>query len=207
MERQEAIERMSSIVGQDLRVLADNYGIQVFNERGNKNKGWAGHVVERHLGLPRNSAQVPNFGSWELKTASLKRLRNGQLTVKETMAITMIDEHNIRETAFEESHLLTKLRRMVIVARIWENREETSSELYAVRTFDLDSTGLYRQIEQDYNSTRNTIINEGFSALTGRMGVYIQPRTKGAGHGSTSRAFYARTHFLREIFFPPASVE
>lgn len=35
--------------------------------------------------------------------------------------------------------------------------------------------------------------------LTGGMGVYIQPRTKGAWHGSTSRAFYARTKFLAEF--------
>ena len=31
------------------------------------------------------------------------------------------------------------------------------------------------------------------------MGVYIQPRTKGAGHGSTSRAFYMRTGLIKEI--------
>jgi hypothetical protein len=31
------------------------------------------------------------------------------------------------------------------------------------------------------------------------MGQFIQPRTKGAGHGSTSRAFYARTQFISQI--------
>jgi hypothetical protein len=31
------------------------------------------------------------------------------------------------------------------------------------------------------------------------MGKYIQPRTKGSGHGSTSRAFYARTSFLKKL--------
>jgi hypothetical protein len=31
------------------------------------------------------------------------------------------------------------------------------------------------------------------------MGKYIQPRTKGAGHGSTSRAFYARPLFLKQF--------
>jgi hypothetical protein len=46
---------------------------------------------------------------------------------------------------------------------------------------------------------RETINSQGFEALTGRMGVFIQPRTKGAGHGSTSRAFYARVPFLKKI--------
>ncbi|MFB2968172.1 hypothetical protein ACE1CD_04315 [Aerosakkonema sp. BLCC-F183] len=35
--------------------------------------------------------------------------------------------------------------------------------------------------------------------LTGKMGVLVQPRTKGAGYGSTSRAFYARKQFVSLI--------
>ncbi len=52
----------------------------------------------------------------------------------------------------------------------------------------------------EYDLVRDAIIEQGFSALTGRMGVFIQPRTKGAGHGSTTRAFYARASFLKKIF-------
>ena len=74
MERQEAIGRISEIVGTDLRNLADKYKVTVF-KAGKKNKGWAGHVIERYLGLPINSSQSPNFGSWELKTISLKHLQ------------------------------------------------------------------------------------------------------------------------------------
>lgn len=199
MERQEAIGRISEIVGTNLRNLADKYKVTVF-KTGKKNKGWAGHVIERHLGLPINSSQSPNFGSWELKTISLKYLRSGELTIKETMAITMIDPYNIIRTEFEDSHLLTKLKKLVIVARIWENQEETSSLLYAVKTFDLDNLEIYNQVKEDYDLVRNTIIDLGFSALTGRMGVFIQPRTKGAGHGSTTRAFYARASFLKKVF-------
>ncbi len=199
MERQEAIKRISTIVGKDLRKLAKKYRVTVF-KCGKKNKGWAGHVIERHLGLPLNSSRSPNFGSWELKTISLKYLKSGELTIKETMAITMIDPDNVKETRFEKSHLLTKLRRMVLAGRIWENQKETSSLLYAAKTFDLDDPDMYKQIKADYDLVRKTIINKDFSALTGKMGVFIQPRTKGPGHGSTSRAFYARTFFLKQIF-------
>lgn len=60
---------------------------------------------------------------------------------------------------------------------------------------------LYNAVKADYDLVRNTLLdsNKGFNSLTGKMGVYIQPRTKGAGHGSTSRAFYARPKFLAEF--------
>jgi len=198
MERELAEVKIPEIVGQDLRTLADQYNVTVFKD-GKKNKGWAGHVIERYLGLPINSAQSPNFGSWELKVISLKRLRNGKLTVKETMAITMIDPYNVSTTDFNNSHLRAKLQKQLVVARIWENQQETSSVLYGVYNFDLTNEDIVRQVESDYNLVRETIINRGFEHLTGKMGVFIQPRTKGRGHGSKSRAFYARTGFFKKM--------
>ncbi len=200
MEREEAVKRIKEIVGKDLRTLASRYDITVFKD-GKEHKGWAGHVIERYLGLPLNSSQSPNFGSWELKTVSLKRLKSGELTIKETVAITMIDPYNVERTDFEHSHLLAKLKKMVMPGRIWESQGERVSLLYTVKTFDLDNPKTYMQVKEDYNLVRRTIIEKGFDALTGRMGVFIQPRTKGAGHGSTTRAFYARKVFLKKIFF------
>lgn len=200
MNRDEAVIKINEIVGKDLRMLAKQYDVTVFKD-GKTNKGWCGHVIERHLGLPINSAQSPNFGSWELKTISLKRLRNGNLKVKETMAITMIDPYNIERTKFEDSHLLAKMNKIVIAARIWESKNEDSSILYAATKFDIGSSEIYNQVKEDYDLVRETIINKGFSALTGKMGKYIQPRTKGPGHGSTSRAFYARVPFLMKTIF------
>ncbi|GAB4388766.1 MAG: hypothetical protein Kow0025_10020 [Thermodesulfovibrionales bacterium] len=198
MEKKEALQRIKKIIGQDLRSLAQQLEIDVFIN-GKKNKGWAGHVIERYLCLPLNSAQSPNLGSWELKTISLKRLRNGEVTVKETMAITMIDPYNVARTTFAESHLKNKLQKTILVARMWEGQSEPRSELYGVYEFKLTDREIYARVEADYNLVRDTIIEKGFEYLTGRMGVYIQPRTKGPGHGSTSRAFYARTGFLKKI--------
>ncbi len=204
MNREEAIRKISSIVNQDLRQLANIHEVTV--NKGTKiNKGWAGHVLERHLGLPINSSQSPNFGSWELKIIPLKYLKSGKLTIKETMAITMIDSYNVERTDFEKSHLLIKLRRMIVAARIWESQKEERSILHRVTTFNLDDIEVYNQVKLDYDLVRETIRTKGFSALTGRMGVYVQPRTKGRGHGSTSRAFYARTSFLKKFIFPEFS--
>ena len=46
---------------------------------------------------------------------------------------------------------------------------------------------------------RDAIRTSGFESLTGKMGVLVQPRTKGPGHGSRSRAFYARKALVARI--------
>ena len=63
MKRNEAIERLQRLIGKELHELANEFGVTIYRD-GKVNKGWAGHVFERYLELPINSAQSPNFGSW-----------------------------------------------------------------------------------------------------------------------------------------------
>ena len=117
MERDAAIKKLQLLTGIDLHLLAIKYDVTVKSTKGFVNKGWAGHVCERYLGIPINSSQSPNFGSWELKSIPLKRSKNGALKFKETMAITMIDPYQVQHTPFEESHLLAKLKKAVCARR------------------------------------------------------------------------------------------
>ena len=200
MDRGEALERLQGLVGQDLRRIADGYhqSVTVWKD-GKLNKGWAGHTIERYLGIPINSSRSPNLGSWELKVVPLMRRADGHLVLKETMAITMLDPDEVLERAFRESHLYTKLRKIIAVSRIREDSQESRSICERVHAFDLEETVLYDAVAQDYEEIRAAIRERGFHSLTGKMGVYVQPRTKGAGHGSTSRAFYARKEFVEYI--------
>jgi DNA mismatch repair protein MutH len=111
----------------------------------------------------------------------------------------MIDPYNVARTRFEQSHLLAKLRKAIACARPFESQDEQRSILVRVATFDLNDKALYEQVRMDYEETRHCILTKGFEHLTGAMGALVQPRTKGAGHGSTSRAFYARTQFVTRI--------
>ncbi len=199
MERVEAVEKLKLLVGKELHELAKEYDVTIY-KNGRVNKGWAGHLFERYLELPLNSAQSPNFGSWELKSIPLKKLKNGKWTPKETMAITMIDPVNVKQKEFKDSHLLSKLKKAVIVVRTVGDSVDEPSYIHSILEFNL-SGELYKIIENDYNLVRDTLLNNenGFEMLTGKMGKYIQPRTKGRGHGSTTRAFYARTIFLKEL--------
>ncbi|MGY2752263.1 DNA mismatch repair protein MutH [Thermostichus sp. MS-CIW-21] len=202
MERAEAVSRLTTLVGQDLRQLADQLNVTVWSKDNKKNKGWAGHTIERYLGLALNSSRSPNFGSWELKLVPLVvRVVRGSrvLRVKETMAITMIDPVEVESREFEESHLFNKLQRIVVVARIFESQADERSIVHSVASFDLNDPEIYDQVKADYNLVRETIRTKGFSSLSGKMGKLVQPRTKGQGHGSTSRAFYARKEFVAHI--------
>ena len=199
MERREAIEKLSGLAGTNLRSLAEDLKITVWTPEGKLNKGWVGHTIERFLGLALNSSRSPNFGSWELKVVSLKKLRSGDLRVKETMWITMIDPVEVKEKEFTESHLYNKLKKLLVVARVYEDRQETRTLFHSATSFDLDSPKVFDQVKADYDSIRQAIIDDGFESLTGKMGTLIQPRTKGTGHGSTSRAFYARKNFVANL--------
>lgn len=200
MNRRQAFLYLQRLRGQNLHTLAQQHGVTILGPSGKVNKGWAGHVIERYLGLPLNSGQSPNFGSWELKVVPLKYLLSGALVFKETMAITMIDPMHLLNTPFENSHLLTKLRRAVIVARIVGANVNDPQYVHSVTLLDLDNDQvLYDTVKNDYESIREQVVNKGFDSLSGKMGKFIQPRTKGSGHGSTSRAFYARKDFLYHV--------
>lgn len=197
VEREAAIQKLSHLVNKDLRELADDYGITVF--KNGQNKGWAGQVIERYLDAPISSSKKPDFGDWELKKISLWYDRKGELGVKYPMAITMVNEDEVRKSDFRNSSLLTKLRKMVIAATIWEGPYQEKAIFYGATIFDLDDhQQIYKQIESDYNLVRDKILNSKFSELNGYMGEYIQPKTKGKGR----RAFYARATFLSEFIFP-----
>lgn len=198
MDKAEAIEKLNELRGQELYDFAAPYGVTVVAASGNINKGWGGQVLERHLGLRLNSSRAPNGGTWELKSPSLV-YKNNKLAVKETMAITMITVADVIRLPFEQSDFFAKLNGAVVVPRIVTAQDRCS--VHSVNEVNLTGD-LYEAVKADYDLVRNILKDNpdgGLKSLTGYMGVYIQPRTKGVGHGSTSRAFYARPKFVVKV--------
>jgi len=198
LARKEAVRRINLLAGKDLRPMAGQYRIPVW-KNGHKNKGWAGLVIERYLGLPQNSRQAPDFGDWELKVVPLRQRPDGTLVVKESMALTMLEPTEVLGNKFEDSHLYDKLRSMVVVSRVYESALEERSVLHAAAEFDLDNPKTYAQVKDDYETIRRHIRAGGIDSITGDLGKLVQARTKGRGHGSKTRAFYARATFVAQI--------
>jgi len=194
-----AIRNLKKAAGKDLRALAIEHGITTY-ETGKQNKGWKGLVLERVAGLETNISKAPNGLSWELKSVSFHEVK-GRLVPKETMAITMINPTELKQHSFFESHCWAKLKAIIFCAVAWHGKNANNAELIKVTSLDFSETDeLIQEIKADYDFIRNKLIKKGFKSLTGADGKWIQARTKGAGHGSTSRAFYARTSLVKKIF-------
>lgn len=103
--------------------------------------------------------------------------------------------------SFFESHCWEKLKALVFCAVEWTGTNAEQAVLIDVTSLDfLENAEIIKEVEADYEFIRKKLIAHGFEALTGNDGKWIQARTKGAGHGSTSRAFYARKEFVAKIF-------
>lgn len=194
--KDDAIAKLRVLLGKDLREYARQYGINIFKD-GKLNKGWAGDTLERYLGLSKNNNQAPNGRYFELKQISLKRLKDRSIVPKETMQITMIDKNHL-EPDFLKSHTYHKMKSIVMCAILYSS-PGGPTVLERVDDFDITGHETFEQVKNDYEHISSTLNSQGFGALKSEMGVYIQPRTKGAGHGTTSRAFYARTGFLKKV--------
>lgn len=194
-----AMKNLKKYIGQDLRKLALQYNITTY-ETGKQNKGWKGLVLERLAGLETNTKKAPNGLTYELKSVSFRELK-GVLGPKETMAITMINPEELLSHNFLESHCWAKLKTMVFCAVEWTGKNSQEARLLKVASLDFaEDDELIREVEADYEFIRNKLRTLGFSSLTGKDGKWIQARTKGPGHGSISRAFYAKAPFVKKIF-------
>jgi hypothetical protein len=201
--RHQAIHSLSNYIGQSLDKLAVNYNITI-EKNGKINKGWAGLTLERLAGLSNNSKKAPNGLGFELKSVPYFRDKNGLFTPKETMAITMFNSNEVaQEPDFFKSHLWEKTKSLVICIKSWYGPNQPTTELLKVYAMDLeDRDHIINTLQNDYHFFRNKLLSQGYDALTGSDGQLIQVRTKGEGHGSNSRAFYARKEFLKAICPP-----
>jgi len=197
--RATAIKNLKQYIGQDLRKLALEHGITTY-ETGKQNKGWKGLVLERLAGLQTNVSKAPNGLTYELKSVAFRKIK-GDLVPKETMAITMINPEELKAHSFFESHCWAKIKTIVFCAVEWNGTNSEEARLLNVASLDFaEDDDLIKEIKADYDFIRNKLIDQGFESLTGKDGKWIQARTKGPGHGSVSRAFYARTGLVKKIF-------
>jgi hypothetical protein len=104
----------------------------------------------------------------------------------------MCQTATLTTTAWRDSNTFKKLQNTVFIPYM---RDGDNIEYYDAIHFK-ETNPMMVQLEEDYKEIQ---VNAAAGVMTGGIGTYLQTRTKGAGHGSTSRAFYLRPSFLVRI--------
>ncbi|NDE16710.1 hypothetical protein EBZ80_17435 [bacterium] len=158
------------------------------------NKGGAGLLCETILGIP-HSPNCLDCTDGEVKTFPIKRLaRTSTIVPKETLAVTMLDPAALQTESFDTSRVYRKMSRMLCVPY---KRTGDTVVFYSPTLIELEkSPELRARLAADYEAIRSHYVATGI--LTSATGVLLQSRTKGSGHGSTSRAFYLKKEFIQE---------
>ena len=161
------------------------------------NKGRPGLFLEELLDIPHTQNCLDCLDG-ELKLFPTKKLKDGTLVPKESIAITMLSENELRLNDFNTSKCCNKMSRMLLVPYF---RTEDNIQFMMPKIIDrecIEFAELYNIIELDYMNIKHKYIETGNLLSTSNIGTLLQNRTKGAGHGSTSRAFYIRPLFMKQ---------
>jgi hypothetical protein len=161
------------------------------------NKGAAGALLEKLTGIPTSSALLDALDG-EVKIIPYKRLKDGKLAPKETMAVTMLNCEQLEKTAFTASHCGIKLRRMLIVPYL---RNGENIQLLKPTLFESEAacnSEIVATLASDYASIQSEWLSK--KELHSKTGVLLQTRTKGpGGTAKKTRAFYLRQEFMKRI--------
>ena len=159
------------------------------------NKGLPGIFLEDLLGIPHTSNCL-DCSDGELKLFPVKKLKNGNLVPKETIAVTMLSKDELTENDFSTSKCCKKMSRMMIVPYYRTGDTICYMNPKVIDRSSADFAELYSTFEADYNAIRQNFLENG--TLESKTGTLLQNRTKGPGHGSSSRAFYLRPVFMKK---------
>jgi hypothetical protein len=182
------MQSIEDVYSKLLPLIGKEYNIPI-----TKNKGDVGIKLEELLDIPHTSNCL-DCSDGELKTFPLKKLKNGKLVAKETIALTMLSLDELRKDEFKSSKCSKKLDKILYVPYFRNGPTIQFMSPKIIRCTEVDE--LYTIIESDYEEIRTNYIKNGI--LTSKTGTLLQTRTKGPGHGSTSRAFYLRTGFINK---------
>jgi DNA mismatch repair protein MutH len=162
------------------------------------NKGVAGFLVETLAGIPQTSNCLDCIDG-EVKCFPLKRLASGLLVPKETVAVTMIQPTSLATTPFAASNAYRKLANCLYIPYL---RTGDTIQLFKPVILTIpESDPLFATLKADYDAIVSAYVASATLSGTTGLGTYLQNRTKGA-KSSTSRAFYLRTGFLKEVVMP-----
>lgn len=126
-----------------------------------KRKGGLGELIEERFFHYRcNNDSRPDFdkAGVELKVTPYKRNKNGSYVAKERLIITMIDYFKVVEETFEESHLWSKARLILLIYYLYQ------ADIKDRLDYRIGYAGLFSVPEEDL-----AIIKHDFEVIVGKI--------------------------------------
>lgn len=213
-ERQ-LLQAARQLEGLSLQALADANALMI-PEQSQRAKGWIGTLLERHLGASAGNLSLPDFPRLgiELKTIPI----NSQKKPLESTYITVLNLLSENTHFFENTSLYQKLSKILwvpILTYDLNKREKIALSARRIVSPFLwsPSSSTWAVLKQDWEEIMAFVIQGNISALSGRVGTYLQIRPKAASSYSVTssydqtgklkktlpRGFYLRTALTREI--------
>lgn len=184
-------------------------------------KGASGLIVENLLGIENNNrdeADLPQIGC-EIKILPLQKNRDGSIKAKEPTAIQMINYCEVARETWETAKIRSKINLtfwVVYLAKV-DGKPKRQDE-YIIVDYFLDhpsdvQNGIFKT---DWEEIQSYIRRGDADKLSCRMGVYLEPKTKGAsnqdktdapdGKGGITRArrraFYYKKNYTNTQIIP-----
>jgi DNA mismatch repair protein MutH len=144
------------------------------------------NVEEYYFDIRNNNKQEPDFPkvSMELKTTGLVYTQKKEKRAKERLAITNINWMTILDESFESSHLIEKIRKVLLMAYDYDkdvdNIFDLTFKLAAI--WEVPEKDL-AQLRDDWNTVLNKVRAGQAEKISSSDTVYLEAATTGAGHG------------------------
>ena len=177
------------------------------------NKGEIGQLVETIIfNYKLNSIKEPDFkdAGVELKVTPLKKLKNGTLSIKERLVLTLINFHDIISEKWETNTLIPKLRCILLMFYLHEDKPKLKLIFKLVSLWHPSCNDM-KIIEKDWNYIINKIkegkAHELSEADTNYLGACPKGKNKDdvvsqpfSNIKAMRRAFSLKTSYMRSVY-------
>jgi len=156
-----------------------------------RRKGSFGNAIEEHyFHYDINSSADPDFAQveTELKTTPLRRKKNGELSAKERLVISMINYMSVVDETWETSSVQKKLSKILLIAYEYDkdlNPVDFFVDLVELWGIPPEDVPVFRR---DWNTVVEKIRQGKAHELSGSDTFYLEAATKAASSKVRSRS-------------------
>lgn len=174
------------IVGKTLR---EALGVEDLDDPRVKRGAFGSALETLYFKIPANSNAEADFTKIgvELKSTPMKLTKKGTYSAKERLVLSMIDYFSLPEEEWDESHLLNKIRHMLLVAYLFEkDKNPVDYEVLLAKLWQLSSEDIV-QLRSDWELIREKVrLGQAHTISCGDT-MYLEACTKAANSTVTRK--------------------